>query len=59
MSFEESNRKSYGGVEPVSLLNFISFPRDLHYHLIDVLSPLSQSETPLRLVVGLFKIPKN
>jgi len=59
MSFEEFNRKSYGGVEPVGLLNFISFPRALHYHLIDVLSPLSQSETPLRLVLGLFKIPKN
>ena len=33
--------------------------RVLHSHLIDVLSPLSQSETPVRLVVGLFKVPQN
>ena len=72
MSFGEFNRKFYGGVEAacsilfyfhVITLTLFNFPlgetRDLHENLIDVLSPLSQSETPVRLVVGLFKILKN
>ena len=59
--------KSYCGAEPVySLLNFISFPHeltdfplgDISYHLIEVLSLISQLETTVSLVTDYLKYPR-
>ena len=59
--------KSYCGAEPVySLLNFISFPHertdfplgDSSYHLIGVLSLISQLETSVSLVTDYLKYPR-